>query len=890
MSTWTPDQRGLLEVMELLANSRKGNTQIQRECTKKMNELNNNVPDFNIYLVHIFVRCKDIEPAIRQAAGLILKANLKQKLVTLQDAAKDHLKLLLLEALGDEIQFIRSTAGTLISFILYWDTVEAWPTCISQLVSILTNNTNNVTLISGVMDCMSKVCEDNYSQFVGSYADQLAYLIPTLIRFLEYPSENVKRDALGSILHFFQLDPLPTHLLNNMDSFLKNLFNIANENAVVLRKYSCRAFVMLLDTPEFLRNAISTVFEYIIHCISSEDETLALEACEFWTVLLDLDPKNSCQQFYPILQNYLPQLVPVLLEKMQYSEFEQQSLLHDSERPDRESDIDPSVYHVKPKDTIEEEGQYDEDDEDYEDWDEENGGDDWSLRKCAATSLDLLSNIFGSSILPFLLPQIEKKMSPEMPWPVKESAILALGAISEGCMTGMLQHLPKLIPYMLTLIDDDKPLVRNITCWSLSRYSRWIVEQPLDRYFEPVLAAILKKMLDKNKVVQEAASSAFATLEDHAKTLLIPYLKPVLETIASAFQIYQKKNVFILYDAIRTLSDSVGAHLNKPVFIQLIIPPLITKWNSLSDDDKDLLPLLECLTGVSTALQSGFQSFAAPVFQRCLRIIQNTYAMETKNPEEADKDFVICALDLIGGILEGLGTSATSLILTGPELLNVLFLCIKDKIPEVRQSALGVIGDLAKESVEYLRGALSEFLPIMIANLNPKTASVCSNSCWALGEITLRIGTDITPYATEMLAKMIPILNSSTTYATLVENLSVSIGRIGLVCPKIVSTQLPTICKNLCMGLTKARNKTEREHGYAGLCAIVRENPQGAITHFPFVLDAISNCPDPSAELKHEFITILQGFKQGMGEQAWSSFLSTIPEDITLKLRQEYNI
>lgn len=49
----------------------------------------------------------------------------------------------------------------------------------------------------------------------------------------------------------------------------------------------------------------------------------------------------------------------------------------------------------------------------------------------------------------------------------------------------------------------------------------------------------------------------------------------------------------ILYDAIGTLADSVGHHLNKPEYINLLMPPLIQKWNALKDEDKDLFPLLE---------------------------------------------------------------------------------------------------------------------------------------------------------------------------------------------------------------------------------------------------------------------------------------------------------
>lgn len=104
---------------------------------------------------------------------------------------------------------------------------------------------------------------------------------------------------------------------------------------------------------------------------------------------------------------------------------------------------------------------------------------------------------------------------------------------------------------------------------------------------------LLKRVLDNNKRVQEAACSAFATLEEEACTELVPYLGHILQTLVYAFSRYQHKNLLILYDAIGTLADSVGHHLNKQEYIDLLMPPLITKWNVLKDEDKDLFPLLE---------------------------------------------------------------------------------------------------------------------------------------------------------------------------------------------------------------------------------------------------------------------------------------------------------
>ncbi len=81
---------------------------------------------------------------------------------------------------------------------------------------------------------------------------------------------------------------------------------------------------------------------------------------------------------------------------------------------------------------------------------------------------------------------------------------------------------------------------------------------------------MLKRILDPNKRVQEAACSAFATLEEEACTELVPYLGDILKVLMTAFRRYQTKNLIMLYDAIGTLADSVGNHLNKPVCCKLM--------------------------------------------------------------------------------------------------------------------------------------------------------------------------------------------------------------------------------------------------------------------------------------------------------------------------------
>ena len=112
--------------------------------------------------------------------------------------------------------------------------------------------------------------------------------------------------------------------------------------------------------------------------------------------------------------------------------------------------------------------------------------------RCSAAALDVLSNVLHEALLPVLLPLL-KEMLFDSDWLVKESAILALGAVAEGCSEGISVHLGELIPYLITCLSDSKALVRSITCWTLSRYAHWVVAQSHDNYLKKMLTEVSKK-------------------------------------------------------------------------------------------------------------------------------------------------------------------------------------------------------------------------------------------------------------------------------------------------------------------------------------------------------------------------------------------------------------
>jgi transportin-1 len=413
-----------------------------------------------------------------------------------------------------------------------------------------------------------------------------------------------------------------------------------------------------------------------------------------------------------------------------------------------------------------------------------------------------------------------------------------------------------------------------------------------------MMANILTRILDPSKKVQEAACSAFATLEEEAQAELVPFLGPILQTLVNAFGTYQAKNLLILYDAIATLADSVGPELNKREYIAVLMPPLIQRWNMLSDSDRNLFPLLECLTSISTALGSGFEPFAQPVFERCVKLIENTVTQlhafrnaseqDQETMEPPDKGFIVCALDLISGLAEGLGTSVESLV-KGSRLLPLLGECMKDRGADVRQSSFALVGDLAKHCIAHLKPFLNDFINLLSHNLYPDYISVCNNASWALGEIAVKIGAEMKPFVAKAVEMLIKIMTKQNLNRNLLENTAITLGRLGLVAPEQVAPHLEEFALPWCLSLRNIRDDVEKDSAFRGMCMMIKANPNGVVKNLVYVCDAIASWYYPADDLKAMFHQILHMYKSGMGD-SWDPYYKNFPEPLRNVLRDRYGL
>ncbi|XP_053672193.1 transportin-1 isoform X2 [Anopheles nili] len=882
--TWEPQPDGLSQIITLLKQSQSTDNMVQR----------------NVQML-----TSEDEPT-RSLSGLILKNNIRIHGTQLQPVIIEYIKQECLMALGDPSPLIRATAGILITTIANKGGLQNWPELLPTLCDML--DSQDYSVCEGAFGALQKICEDSADTLDSTDLNRpLNIMIPKFLQFFRHSSPKIRSNAIACINQF--IINRNQALMVHIDTFIENLFHLSSDDDREVRKNVCRGLVMLLDVRmDRLMPHMNSIIEYMLIRTQDSDET-SLEACEFWLTLAE---QTICKE---VLTPHLPRLVPVLVRGMKYSDIDIIILKGDVEEdemiPDRDEDIKPRFHKSRThtqKPSIgtgasgndgavrSMEGNDDDEDIDdpYDDMDDDSNLSDWNLRKCSAAALDVLANVFKDDFLPILLPILKETLFHEE-WVIKESGILALGAIAEGCMNGMVTHLPELIPYLIVCLSDKKALVRSITCWTLSRYAHWVVSQPHDQYLKPLMKELLKRILDANKRVQEAACSAFATLEEEACTELVPYLGFILDTLVFAFRKYQHKNLLILYDAIGTLADSVGHHLNKPEYISMLMPPLIEKWNNLKDEDKDLFPLLECLSSVATALHSGFLPYSEPVYRRCISLVQQTLNQDlasTTSPgqfEQPDKDFMIVALDLLSGLAEGLDCYIESLV-SSSNIMQLLYQCMQDSMPEVRQSSFALLGDLTKACFQHVHPHIADFLPILGHNLNPEYISVCNNATWAIGEISIKLMEDTKPYIPMVLAPLIEIINNTNTPKTLLENTAITIGRLGLVCPVEVAPSLQQFVRQWCSSLRNIRDNEEKDSAFRGMCQMITVNPVGVVPDFIFFCDAAASWMTPKKDLHDMLHKILHGFKMQVGEENWSRFVEQFPPQLSERLAVMYSI
>ncbi|CEJ82479.1 hypothetical protein VHEMI02539 [[Torrubiella] hemipterigena] len=833
-------------------------------------------PDLNNYLALLLtsaeppagLQCTPQDYAlIRPAAGTRLKNNILEDWDKIPANSLPLIKSAIMIAIQDVSPSIRNPAAYAASSMIRKGGVLGWPELLPNLVEIFNNTSGSQTTAAqeGAMSAMFMICEDNHKLLAREVNGErpLNFLLPQLIAATKSPLVKVRTGTLKSINIFAPVESQA--MLNSIDELLQHLFVLATDPSVEVRTQVCLAFSTLVEArPDKIMPHLPGLVDYILTQQKDEDEALACEASEFWIAI------GEHRDLWKALEPYLSKIIPVLLECMVYSGEEIAMLggqSDDDDEDDRQEDIKPKFAKRKAaragnankegdkaEENYEKLSGMDDDDLDEgeveeEEYDDDDDGsladDEWTVRKGSAAALDVFAGDFGAPVFESILPYLSQNLK-HADWPQREAAVLALGAVAKGCMDAVTPHLPELVPYLISLLQDPEPVVRTITCWALGRYSPWAASLPeqsqREQYFLPMMDGMLQRMLDKNKKVQEAAASAFAHLEDDCGQALEPYCEPIVKQFVVCLAKYKDRNMYILYDCIQSLAEQVGAVLAQPHLVQPLMGGLIARYNNIADDSREIFPLLECLSYVALALRDAFVPYAQPIFTRCMTIIQNNLqqalsAASNPNFDEPEKDFLVTSLDLISSIIQALEEQkAVELVQSSPfPFFDLLGFCLEDPADEVRQSAFALLGDSSRFIYPLLSPHLPTIMPMLLKQLDmdnilderiDQAFGVVSNACWSSGEITLQHGKGMAPWINDLLKRFVEIMTNPRVPPGLHENAAIALGRLGESNAELLAPALPNFAEDFLRLMQDVDYSEEKATAFLGFSMIVGSNPQ----------------------------------------------------------------
>ncbi|KAK4947332.1 hypothetical protein LTR10_013700 [Elasticomyces elasticus] len=945
---WQPEEEGLRQLSEFLKSSLSGHDRNKQKEAELMLMNARSNQDYVNYLTYIFSSPQIGQQLslnapslflIRYAAAINLKNHIKLFYTNIPKDQLAYIKTSTLTVLRDPNPQLRSFAGTVITETVTQGGLLQWPEILQELLALVSNAGGNVPpeTQEGAMSALAKVCEDNKKLLDKEFQGQrpMAVMVPRLLEFASHTNPKIRVFALNTLKSFI---PQKSQVLfSALDVYLQTIFQLATDPDVQVRRIVCQSIVQLVESsPDTLAPHVDGLVNYILtQQQASGSPDLALDAAEFWLSIGEQD------QLRDRMGPYLERIIPVLLAGMVYGEDEVFRLGGDennADEEDRVEDIKPQFAQTKAgrgvtsekeetpgtpqangtsKNADLSDGEIEDDEEgDEDEWDDDDPENAWSLRKCSAAALDVFAVNYGSAVFNIILPYLKENLSHTL-WPKREAAVLALGAIAEGCMDVVSPHLPELVPFLISLLSDEEPVVRQITCWCLARYSEWAsrLESPADkqRFFEPMMEGLLQRMLDQNKKVQEAGASSFASLEEKSGDKLKPYVEPILRQFTECFKRYKDKNMYILYDCLQTLADNVGSDMAKPDLVNLLMPVLIERWNKIQDDSREMFPLLGCLGYIAMAYGDTFAQFAAPIFDRCIKVVygnlqQHMAFMSGQTVDQPDKDFIVTALDLLSAIIQAISPEKSAPLVQNsqPQFFDLLSFCMEDPTTDVRQSAYAVLGDCAIALYGSLDPYLQKLLPISVRQLDldamPDDDSengfnVLANVCWSIGEIAARASTErLSPYIEPLYNGLTTIIKNEEVPEPASENAATALGRLGLACPVHLAPFLSEFAEPFLQSMSKISTSNEKASAFLGFNNVIQNNPQAMESSLALYFAAIAQFPQKGkqgaeyGEVRASFAQVIQGYVGLIGNDGFNTFLNGLSTPVRAKLRDGYGL
>lgn len=154
------------------------------------------------------------------------------------------------------------------------------------------------------MGALDKICEDSAAELDQNDPAFVQLLVQSVLHLLQHPDPKIRSKALRCVNQFLLIRAQA--IWNHLDEYLTVLYRCTNDPDPQVKQCVCQAFTSIVEmSPETLKPVFSSVIDFMLYATQSDCEQLALEAADFWMVvieqeMLQIDIQDHIEK-YPIV-------------------------------------------------------------------------------------------------------------------------------------------------------------------------------------------------------------------------------------------------------------------------------------------------------------------------------------------------------------------------------------------------------------------------------------------------------------------------------------------------------------------------------------------------------------------------------------------------------------
>nr|CCC50854.1 conserved hypothetical protein [Trypanosoma vivax Y486] len=848
----------------------------------------------------------------RQLVGFVLKNNLGHPAcvqnTALQQSVMNH-------AVADPDRRIRAVACTIISCAVR----EAqWPVevVVKLLTEVLVARKEDLCAVHGAMRALSQIVDDcvqllDARQLTG-------VVVEAVLPFVHSSSlpgkegQEVQLGALDALAVMLELPGVDFEsfsykgLRPYIPAVIEGCFaNLQNPVSSQLCARCVKCLVLSLGFHDLvsddLFHQMSRLMTAAMTSGDGPDEELRIEAVEFWRGSL------CFPRFAALVEPMIDGIIPILVRSMVYSDMEigmLQANADDWNVPDKIEDIKPRHYQAR----VNAAGADDDDD----DGDEEEVVE-WNLRRVSALTLDSIAEYFGERIIPTVLNCIEGMMQPGKPWKELEAAILALGAIMDGCFSFMTPYLDGVSARLLQLLNDQSAhfLVWSISLWTMTQIGQYVVSLP-DK-LRDFLACVLRKMQSPSKLVQEGATAALQGIVLICNEGQLNNDTPaVISCIVQCLRGYQLKNRVLLFETLESVCNVLEEPLrSSPDVLEALMVPLGEIWANTPDESPLIFSLFRCMSSVCRVMGPSMQpTLAKEIFHRAYRIlvshVQARAQAKQLNEDPPEYEFPVTASDLLSGLFDALGSGLELLLQEcNPPFITTVLHTLHDEDTEVRRCGFSLLGDMSKNMPTSVQRFLPDVVKAALENLasfNENTSGVVSNVAWSfcnLLENQMDINSlpllDASNGLPQLFGAMARILNTSSHSAdmrNMVENVCICLGLMMYTNSNIEAlsgSSVGMFAETFCIYMRNVKDAPHKELAVSGFILSVRQQLQLVLNFLHLFFDLALSVASSNPEVRQAMVELLIAAKN-YNPTLWNQLLEQYSRQARTRLYHVYGL